>query len=371
MLILIVAMVVLKVDADRVFVFAGGYAAAAVVLAVVQVLAERDGPFFANGYRGVVIDLLAVGLILTVGSAVMISQIDSFRSLPTTVSDQVSALAAQAKPFMTTGNGSIDTFAQTAVTFVSNWFGSLICCKIVAALVMFVAGDALRGLIEHASSGVAPLFGQVTTSGSRHRPTFAVTIDSIEAVTPDVERVLREHEAPATVFVTLAEARAEPARVAEIAAAGHEIGLLVPTSSECEGASSDAAVPGGLTQHLTEATEALSAASKGGPVVWARPAGGRWDAAFVRAANAAGLSVALWTAAPWEQAGFAEDFAPRVDEQATGYGRTTYGMILRIGAGSRTATAVNEVLNHGRCVSGLKPATLSDVAPRGGRALEA
>jgi peptidoglycan/xylan/chitin deacetylase (PgdA/CDA1 family) len=106
--------------------------------------------------------------------------------------------------------------------------------------------------------------------------------------TDEVLRVLAEHGATATFFVLLSRTRRYPGLLAEVLAAGHEVGLHgvdhrpLPSFGATEARNRTAA-------GKAELEDALAA-----PVRWFRPPYGRQTWSTWRAVRAAGLEAVLW-----------------------------------------------------------------------------
>lgn len=121
--------------------------------------------------------------------------------------------------------------------------------------------------------------------------------------TPAVLRALAEHDATATFFVLATSVRANPGLLAEVVAAGHEIGLHgvdhrhLPTLAP-------RVVEDNLRRGKGELEEKV-----GRPVRWFRPPYGDQSPGTWRAIRRAGLESVIWSSTSW-------DWNPDVDNDA-------------------------------------------------------
>jgi peptidoglycan-N-acetylglucosamine deacetylase len=133
------------------------------------------------------------------------------------------------------------------------------------------------------------------------RPTAASAVLTYDdgptpGITDQLLPVLADAGATATFFVLLTRVRTSPALLAEIQAAGHEIGLHGPDHRRLTTMPSES-LPARFRDAKAE-LEDLSGAS----VRWSRPPYGAQDSTAWRAARTAGLTPVLWSIAcqDWE-----------------------------------------------------------------------
>jgi len=102
----------------------------------------------------------------------------------------------------------------------------------VLATLIFGLASAFRHQAARVHRLLAPLFSEVSTHGSVHTESAAVTIEGIdEATLPLVLSSLADRDARASFFVSAGDARAVPHLIRLVAAAGHEVGLLAPSGT--------------------------------------------------------------------------------------------------------------------------------------------
>ncbi|MGB3411280.1 MAG: polysaccharide deacetylase family protein [Microthrixaceae bacterium] len=106
--------------------------------------------------------------------------------------------------------------------------------------------------------------------------------------------LLDRHGATATFFVLLTRTRRHPSVLAEVIAAGHEIGLHGPDHQALSDFSFRVA-----THRTIEARDELEQAT-GSPVRWFRPPYGSQSLTSYLASRRAGLTPVLWSATTWD-----------------------------------------------------------------------
>lgn len=123
------------------------------------------------------------------------------------------------------------------------------------------------------------------------RPVIVPTFDDgpTPGRTHDVLRALADHDATATFFVLMTSVRANPGLLAEVVAAGHEVGLHgmdhrhLPTLSRAEAGEM-------ITRGRAELEDAL-----GQPVRWFRPPHGDQSIETWRIIREAGMTSVIWS----------------------------------------------------------------------------
>ncbi|MDF2629171.1 MAG: polysaccharide deacetylase [Symbiobacteriaceae bacterium] len=137
-------------------------------------------------------------------------------------------------------------------------------------------------LVLHAADG--------TEQGSEGEP-FALTFNGAPdpALLPTILDTLRAHEMKATFFVTAAAAESAPELVAQIAAAGHEVGLGGLSPAPMAGLSEQE-----MREQLARAAKAVSGAAEKA-VTQFRPPQGAGSDTLVKVAGELGLQTTLWT----------------------------------------------------------------------------
>lgn len=120
---------------------------------------------------------------------------------------------------------------------------------------------------------------------------FALTFNGTPdpALLPTILESLRTHDMKATFFVTGQAAAAAPDLVAQIVAAGHEIGLGGLSQQPMAGLNARQ-----MRQQLTQAARAVAVAAGQEPV-WFRPPQGLGSDRLLQAAAGLGLQTTLWT----------------------------------------------------------------------------
>lgn len=185
---------------------------------------------------------------------------------------------------------------------------------------------------------------------------FALTFNggSDPVLTRSVLRLLKEREIRATFFVHGETAQAEHALVAEIAAAGHEIGHYGMRHTQMTRLS-----PALLQADLMQASAALAAAT-GREAAFFRPPGGDFNGAVQRAAAEQGLQMVLWTnVAARDQPGIdADTLAARVEA-----GLFAGAIVMLHDTRPATVAALPQIL-EAAAGKGLTSVTLSDLVER-------
>ena len=156
--------------------------------------------------------------------------------------------------------------------------------------------------------------------------TLTFSGDLADDTTPALLAELRELGAAATFFLPASSARGHATLVRSLVAAGHEVGCL-----GLEGAHYTSET----VADIAATTAALTAVTGTAPV-WYRPQDASRDVTVLRAANAAGLRVALCSVCPYDWDAREEDVARRV---ATQVGDTQRGADGAVGALSSTPPA--------------------------------
>lgn len=158
---------------------------------------------------------------------------------------------------------------------------------------------SLVSLVEHRLSRL-PVGAIVSTASDGVALTFDDGPDP--SLTPGILEVLDRHRARATFFVLMSKVRRTPTLLAELVAAGHEVGLHGPDH---------APVTGVGHRRVHERLAAARAELEGlvdQTVRWYRPPYGSQSAVSYSAAARAGLSTVLWSATTW-------DWKPATHEQ--------------------------------------------------------
>lgn len=106
--------------------------------------------------------------------------------------------------------------------------------------------------------------------------------------------ILDRHKATATFFVLLTRTRRHPSVLAEVIAAGHEIGLHGPDHQALSDFSFRVAT------HRTIAARNELEQATGSPIRWFRPPYGSQSLTSYLASNRAGLTPVLWSATTWD-----------------------------------------------------------------------
>jgi peptidoglycan/xylan/chitin deacetylase (PgdA/CDA1 family) len=125
-------------------------------------------------------------------------------------------------------------------------------------------------------------------------PAVALTIDDgpDSATTPELLRVLRANAAHATFFLISENVRPRDSLVTAMSADGHEIGNHLTRDETSVRLS-----PGAFDSALVAAGRTLS---QYGPVRWARPGGGRYNARMVETMKRHGYQCALGSVYPYD-----------------------------------------------------------------------
>ncbi len=298
------------------------FAAATAVWAGLQLLAERDGPFFSNGHRNLLIDLLGLAFVFALGGFSLVAF-----NMPADTDGTADIFAAVAA-MLPSALGNQLTALSTAVAAVVPRL-----CPACVFAGLLVSAELLRVVLKRASVPLAAhLVGPVVVSGKGMRSPVALTFDGASG--PDAElfaeQVAREDaddaDLPAssnrvTFFATYAEAVAKHESVAVVAGFGHEVGLLV-SAEEADGVSLD---------WLLTAKAAVEAAT-GEPCRWVRTADGSADGAFVRMVAVAGMTLVLWSSWPRSWAVHPTEAGEFIFDEAQGFGKpgAARGAIVRV-----------------------------------------
>jgi len=353
------------------FAVAVAFAAATSAWAVMQVLLERDGPFFSNGVRSMFVDLVAIATVIAAGIVVLALYSD-VAGLPG---------VAQATGLVTTAWAA----ASGAVATASSWLPAVVAAPrlsaptaSVLAVILIVGADLLRAAIQRSSVPLpAHLSGEVLMSGKGMRPSFTITVDGVggtrsgmvailasswksgepsfievwEAVsdaaddsdTPADQTVagavveddeddeydaaeddedddaLDMERSPVTVFATPAEAASGSSGM-ETAASCCEVGLLIPSY-----------LADGATEESMLRAKAQIEAASGRPCRWARTADGSTDCGVIRAVSGAGMTLVLWSSWPRDDV-HADNTGQHVADETAGFGKAASGRgaIVRI-----------------------------------------
>ncbi len=156
-------------------------------------------------------------------------------------------------------------------------------------------GSVLERVVEAKDRLAGLLFGVESRGrlwrGNPRRREVALTFDDGPSplVTPLLLAILHRYGTPATFFVIGAHARAYPYLVAEMAAAGDEVGDHTFDHPNLTSLSPQAAA-----QEIDAAAEVIREVT-GRPPRWFRPPGGDYTAAVADAARRAGMGLAMWT----------------------------------------------------------------------------
>jgi peptidoglycan/xylan/chitin deacetylase (PgdA/CDA1 family) len=151
--------------------------------------------------------------------------------------------------------------------------------------------------------------------------------------TPALLALLAQRGAKATFFMSAADALANLPLVRAILAGGHEVGALGMAGPHW---TSEVLADIEATKAVLESAAATSkqgstAGAAGSSVAWYRPQDGSRDARVLRAANRAGLAVALWSLCPFDWDAAPGEVAARLREQVAhtpAGGRTSSGAIV-------------------------------------------
>lgn len=156
-------------------------------------------------------------------------------------------------------------------------------------------GSALERLVEAKDRLTGLLFGVESRGrlwrGNPRRREVALTFDDGPSplVTPLLLAILRRYGAPATFFVIGVHARAYPYLVAEMAAAGDEVG-----DHTFDHPNLTRLAPPAVAEEIAAAAAVIREVT-GRPPRWFRPPGGDYTAAVADAARRAGMGLAMWT----------------------------------------------------------------------------
>jgi hypothetical protein len=259
---------------DMLFSAAQGFAATTLVFSLLFWLILRDGPFFANGARMVLVDILALIAVFSLGAVYLLPLASELPVQEVTAKVWTLPYVSQAAEFV-----SWKAFASSYL----HWLG--LPEASVQWTVFILVVTTYQILIAHNVSSIAPaqLMGDVVVSGRGNRNEAALTIDGIPTEA-DLEMLAGEGIS-ATVFVTSIDLKGRPDAVEALASAGHEVGLLL---TEEEAFNADDRV----IKALKDQIEDLVAL----PCRWARTIDGARDYATLRAVNKAGMTLAMWTA---------------------------------------------------------------------------
>ena len=154
--------------------------------------------------------------------------------------------------------------------------------KIAAMRVLETAPDAIGSV-----SSVRPAPG---TS----RVVFTYDDGPTPARTPAVLRALAEHGATATFFVLMTSVRANPGLLAEVLAAGHEVGLHGVDHRH------QSTLPPRIVEDNLRRGKAELEDATGREVRWFRPPYGDQSPGTWRAIRRAGLQSVIWSATSWD-----------------------------------------------------------------------
>ncbi|MFZ1288200.1 MAG: polysaccharide deacetylase family protein [Candidatus Phosphoribacter sp.] len=148
------------------------------------------------------------------------------------------------------------------------------------------------GILERTQPSRVGSISSVLTN----RPVFTFTFDDgpTRERTPDVMQALREHEATATFFVLMRNARAEPSLLAELVSEGHEIGL------HGEDHRALSTVPAHEFRGLLRSARAELQDLTGQPVCWYRPPYGRITVPTWRLVYGEGMAPVIWNRTAWD-----------------------------------------------------------------------
>lgn len=161
----------------------------------------------------------------------------------------------------------------------------------VARRAVRAAAAPIRGFVRRHSASIGSLVAVDT-----QEPMFALTFDDGPAVggTDVLLPVLAEYRARATFFVLLTAARRHPSLLAEVVAAGHEIGLHgIDHRALTTLRNSD------VRRRQRDGRAELEDLA-GAQVRWMRPPYGRQSLRTWRATRAAGMTTAMWGASTWD-----------------------------------------------------------------------
>jgi peptidoglycan/xylan/chitin deacetylase (PgdA/CDA1 family) len=121
--------------------------------------------------------------------------------------------------------------------------------------------------------------------------------------------LLQSRNVFATFFVSSLDIRTRRSLITEIARAGHDFGIL------------GLAGPHWTSEVIDDITECKKAVAEiikpfsNAPIIWYRPQDGSRDASVLRAANRIGLTVAFWSATPYDWDAHVDDIGPRLERQ--------------------------------------------------------
>lgn len=365
------------------FVVVGGSAAVTMITwAVLQLLVERDGPFFSNGVRMVIIDLQVLGAVVAVGFvaigyAASVNGIDLWGLVQPAVGAVGGLIAALwgALPAVV-AEAIAARVAAPVARLVDGQEAQLV------AVALFCSTVLLRCVALYSAVPLsAHLAGEVVSSGKGMRSIVAITIDGAAAAgSVELVQAMEEDEefTPLTFFATRKEMAAHPECIALAADCGHEVGMLL-TPADVRGATVESIVA--LKDSLEEIT--------GRRVRWVRTADGSSGADLTMTLARAGVTLVLWSSWPRDWSSHPDTAAAQVLEECAGYGRPPAGKgaVVRIvmdtslvceapNAGDsdqqmRAADATIDVYTRFTHIEGLTIAPLSDVIPHRGFELEA
>jgi hypothetical protein len=365
------------------FVIIGGAAAVTMICwAVLQLLSERDGPFFSNGVRMVVVDLEVLAAVFAIG----------FVAIDYAATANGISLWGFVQPVFGLVAGSVAAGWAALPTSVTSVVCAWVCAPVqafvsgqeakVVAIVLFSTAMVLRRLVMSSSVPLpAHLSGEVAASGKGMRPVVGITVDGAGAAGAiELVQIMEENEdfTPITFFATRKEMAAHPDCLALIADCGHEVGLLL----------TEADILGATVESLTVLKDSLEELT-GRRVRWARTVNGTSGAELTMALAHVGMTLVLWTSWPRDWASHPDTVAADVLAECTGFGRPAgaQGAVVRIvmdgslvssdadAGGSdqqeRAFGAVVDIVTRLTEIEGLTIAALSDVIPHRGFELEA
>jgi len=180
----------------------------------------------------------------------------------------------------------------------------------------------------------------------------ALTIDDGPATsTPEILRVLRQHEARATFFLISSHVSGREAIVREITSAGHELGNHMTRDEPSVRLS-----PQAFDRALREAGDSIG---RFAPVRWFRPGGGWYTRAMISTAERGGYRCALGSIYPFDAQLPSPAFASAF---ILANARPGAVIVLHDGAGrgGRTVATLQRVLPELR-KRGLRVVSLSDL----------
>lgn len=276
-----------------------GFAVTAALVVILSVAVDVWQPFTAESARWMTVDLVTLGAMLGVGSCCVVWYSEPAHELYARISQAVAPLAAQAAG---NGLGALHAWGIPAAAIPVLVVGG-------SAAALFGASAAAIRRIRRVSATVASMTSHVSWRGQWSRAKFAVTINGGPGTGEQLARMLdllHGQHVHATFFVSRVDAEEFPAALRAIASAGHELGVLGvagPHSTET------------LMADIQATMTAITAAT-GHVARWYRPQDGARDVRVLRAANSAGLAVALWSVTPMEWDGTVGACHERVRSQA-------------------------------------------------------